>query len=152
PDQDTVNDPYDGNPPQGRQWLADYLYHRFYRLPEGIQVTLLKGTNKLNGNRQFEPVTKRTERKFFERSETVGTRDGIKIHYVYDAPLPGTGHNKSSSGAMMSDVSTGAIVCKDEMYDLRKSKKWQVDAPIFGIPFGSKHISVHVELPDDYQV
>src|SRR5262249_56529013 len=29
---------------------------------------------------------------------------------------------------------------------------WTFDAPIFGIPFGAKHISVHVELSDDYDV
>src|SRR5579883_778635 len=44
-DQDTVRDPYNGDPKQDAQWLATYLYHRFYRLPEGVKVTLLKGTN-----------------------------------------------------------------------------------------------------------
>jgi hypothetical protein len=38
------------------------------------------------------------------------------------------------------------------MYDLRKSKKWTFDAPIFGIPFGAKHISVHIELPPNAPV
>ena len=35
-DQDTVRDPYDGNPAVQKQWIADTLYHRFYRLPEGL--------------------------------------------------------------------------------------------------------------------
>jgi len=38
------------------------------------------------------------------------------------------------------------------MYDVRKGRNWTFDAPIFGIPFGAKHISVHVELPDNYDV
>jgi hypothetical protein len=29
-DQDTVRDPYNGDPDQDAQWLATYLYHRFY--------------------------------------------------------------------------------------------------------------------------
>ncbi len=38
------------------------------------------------------------------------------------------------------------------MYDVRRGKNWTFDAPIFGIPFGAKHISVHVELPNEYDV
>jgi hypothetical protein len=66
-EQDTVRDPYNGDPEQDAQWLATYLYHRFYRLPDGVKVTLLKGTNKLDGNRQFEPIPARL--RHFERYE-----------------------------------------------------------------------------------
>lgn len=34
-DQDTVRDPYDGDPEQDRQWITTGLYHRFYHVPEG---------------------------------------------------------------------------------------------------------------------
>jgi hypothetical protein len=151
--QDTVRDPYNGNPEQDAQWLATYLYHRFYRLPESLKVMLQKGTNKLDGNRQFLPITARLH--LFERHETVQCADGIKIHYLYDAPYDkttGSGHNRSISGAIASAVSTCAVVHKDEMYDVRKGRNWTFDAPIFGIPFGAKHISVHIELPDEYDV
>jgi hypothetical protein len=153
PDQDTVKDPYNGNPEQDAQWLATYLYHRFYRLPDGVKVTLLKGTNKLDGNRQFFPIPSRLH--LFEKHESVECPNGIKIHYLYDAPYEkatGSGHNKSISGAIASAVSTCSIIHKDEMYDVRKGRNWTFDAPIFGIPFGAKHISVHIELPDDYEV
>jgi hypothetical protein len=151
--QDTVRDPYNGNPDQEAQWLATYLYHRFYRLPHGVKVTLLKGTNKLDGNRQFVPITGRLN--VFERHETVEGPVGIKFHYLYDAPYEkatGTGHNKSVSGAIASAVSTCAIIYKDEMYDVRKRRGWTFDAPIFGISFGAKHISVHIELPSEHLV
>lgn len=153
PGQDTVKDPFNGDPEQDAQWLATYLYHRFYRLPDGVKVTLLKGTNKLDGNRPFLPIPARLN--FFEKHETVDTGGGIKIHYLYDAPYEkatGSGHNRSISGAVASAVSTCAIVYKDEMYDVRKGRNWTFDAPIFGIPFGAKHISVHIELPPNYQV
>jgi hypothetical protein len=151
--QDTVRYPYNGDPRQDAQWLATYLYHRFYRLPEGVKVTLLKGTNKLDGNRQFLPIPARLG--FFEKHETVELRDGTKIHYLYDAPYDkttGSGHNKSISGAIASDVSTCAVIYKDEMYDVRKGRNWTFDAPIFGVPFGAKHISVHVELSPKFPV
>lgn len=148
-DQDTVRDPYDGDPAQDAQWIATYLYHRFYRLPPGVRVVLKRGTNKLDGNRGFEPITARLERHF-EKYETVITDSGIKIHYLYDAPYDkATGHNRSVSGAIASAVSTCAIVYRDEMYDVGKGRVWTQNAPIFGIPFGARHISVHVELPDN---
>jgi anti-sigma regulatory factor (Ser/Thr protein kinase) len=151
--QNTVKDPYNGNPEQDAQWLATYLYHRFYRLPHGVKVLLQKGTHKLDGNRHFLPIPARLQ--LFEKYETVQCADGIKVHYLFDAPYDkatGSGHNKSISGAIASAVSTCAVVYKDEMYDVRKGKNWTFDAPIFGIPFGAKHISVHIELPDDYDV
>ncbi|WLA51682.1 ATP-binding protein [Bradyrhizobium elkanii] len=149
-EQDTVKNPYNGDPEQDAQWLATYLYHRFYRLPDGVKVTLLKGTNKLDGNRQFETIPARL--RYFERYETVSVAGGIKIHYLYDAQYNGTGHNKSISGAIASAVSTCAVVYRDEMYDLKKGRQWTFDAPIFGIPFGAKHISVHIELPESFSV
>ncbi len=151
PEQDTVKDPYNGDPEQDTQWLATYLYHRFYRLPDGVKVVLLKGTNKLDGNRQFEPIPARVPRHF-EKYETVPRPNGMKIHYLYDAQYNGTGHNKSISGAIASATSTCAVVYKGEMYDVRKGHRWRFDAPVFGVPFGAKHISVHVELPDNFPV
>jgi hypothetical protein len=77
---------------------------------------------------------------------------GIIIHYFFDPPLLGTSHNMSVSGAITSDVSTCAIVYKDELYDLKKSRQWTLDAPMFGVPFGAKHISIHIELPEEWGV
>lgn len=151
--QDTVRDPFNGDPDQDAQWLATYLYHRFYRLPDGVRITLMKGTNKLDGNRQFEPIPARL--RHFERYETVDLPGGLKVHYLYDAPYDkatGAGHNRSISGAVASAVSTCAIIYRDEMYDVRKGRNWTFDAPIFGIPFGAKHISVHIELPSAFPV
>jgi hypothetical protein len=152
-DQDTVRDPYNGDPEQEVQWLATYLYHRFYRLPDHVSVLLLEGTHKLTGKRRFSPISGRLA--LFERHETVLCAKGIKIHFLYDAPYDkatGSGHNKSISGTIGSAVSTCAIVYKNEMYDVRKSRAWTFDAPIFGIPFGAKHISIHIEIPDDQPV
>jgi len=111
-EQDTVKDPYNGDPEQDTQWLATYLYHRFYRLPDGVKVTLLKGTHKLDGNRPFHTIPSRLH--FFERHEPVACANGIKVHYLYDAPYAGTGHNKSISGAIASAVSTCAVIYKTE--------------------------------------
>jgi hypothetical protein len=149
-DQDTVADPYDGDPPQDRQWITTYLYHRFYSLPEGVEVYLGEGTHPRDGRRQFKPIPERADA--FERIETVDVGEGVKVHYYYDPAYQDTGHNRSISGSLTSSVSTVAIVFRGEMYDVRKGRKWAADAPIFGVPFGAKHISIHVELPDSFPV
>ena len=60
-DQDTVADPYDGDPKQDRQWITTYLYHRFYGLPEGVEVYLHEGTHPRDGRRQFKPIPERAD-------------------------------------------------------------------------------------------
>jgi hypothetical protein len=83
--------------------------------------------------------------RYFERYETVPLPNGIKIYYLYDAQYNGTGHNKSISGAIASAVSTCGVVYKNELYDLSKGRQWTFEAPVFGVPFGAKHISIHIE-------
>ncbi len=152
PEQNTARDPYDGNPESDAQWLATYLYHRFYRLPDRVKVLLFPGTHKLGDSvRQFLPIPERVIAGAFDRAETVETPDGSRIHYIYDGPyskMPS--HNRSISGSIQSALSTCAVVHKNEMYDVRRGRNWTLDAPLFGIPFGARHISIHIELPDTY--
>ena len=150
PDQDTVVDPYDGDPKQDRQWITTYLYHRLYALPAGVDVFLQEGTHPRDGRRQFKPIPERAEA--FGRVETVDVGEGVRIHYYYDPAYQDGGHNKSISGSLTSSVSTMAVVFRGEMYDLRKGRKWAADAPVFGIPFGARHISIHVDLPASFPV
>jgi hypothetical protein len=150
PEQDTVRDPYDGNPAVNGQWLADYLYHRFYRLPAGLQVRFQPGTHKLDGNRIFRTIPDRAYP--IGQSESVVLENGITVHYFFDPPRDNTSHNRSVTGAITTDVSTCAVVYRNEMYSLKRSRQWTLDAPLYGIPFGAKHISIHVELPDSAPV
>ncbi|MXN63282.1 hypothetical protein GR183_00060 [Stappia sp. GBMRC 2046] len=149
-DQDTVADPYNGDPTQDRQWITTYLYHRLYRLPQGVELYLHEGTHPRDGRRQFKAIPERSEA--FGRIETIEVGEGMKVHYFYDPPYQDGGHNKSISGSLTSSISTAAVVFRGEMFDVRKGRKWAADAPAFGIPFGARHISIHVELPDDFPV
>lgn len=153
PDQNTVLDPYDGDPPQQKFWLANYLYHRFYRLPAGLELRLSEGTHARGpGSRRFDTIATRVTKDAFSRHTMVTLPSGIQLHYIYDEKFGDTAHNKSISGAIASAVSTAAIVFRDEMYGLLTGRSWLVEAPTFGIPFGAKHISVHIELPEDFRV
>ncbi|KAK0342463.1 hypothetical protein LTR94_022196 [Friedmanniomyces endolithicus] len=153
PDQDTVRDPYDGDPPVDIQWLASYLYHRFYRVPANVRLRMVDGTHKLNGNRHFETLSSRISANVFGRYEAVDAGNGVVIHYLFDPPYEkAPSHNQSISGSLQTAVSTSGIVYKDELYDLKSGRAWTINAPLFGIPFGARHISIHVELPDDARV
>jgi hypothetical protein len=152
-EQDTVMDPYDGDPVQKAFWLATYLYHRFYRLPDNVEVRLLEGTHaRKDGSRRFETISARREKGVFAKHETVELANGIRLHYIYDEPMGETSHNRSVSGSIASNLSTCAIVFKGEMYGVLTGRSWTIEAPTFGIPFGARHISVHIELPAEYHV
>lgn len=152
-EQNTVMDPYDGDPAQKTFWLATYLYHRFYRLPPNVEVRLLQGTHaRKDGSRRFETISARRDKGVFAQHETVQLAGGIQIHYIYDAPMEDTSHNRSVSGSIASNLSTCAVVFKGEMYGVLTGRSWTIEAPTFGIPFGARHLSVHIELPDDYDV
>lgn len=152
-DQNTVLDPYDGDPAQKAFWLATYLYHRFYRLPDNVEVRLLEGTHaRKDGSRRFDTISARRAKGVFAQDQTVELANGIKLHYLYDEPMGDTSHNRSVSGSIASNLSTCAIVFKGEMYSVLTGRSWTIEAPTFGIPFGARHISVHIELSDDYPV
>jgi hypothetical protein len=137
-DQDTARDPYDGDPKSDTQWLANYLYHRFYRLPSATRVVLKKGTHKLgDGARTFETLSRRVETGVFQRSESVRVGDGIIVHYLFDAHYEGaSSHNRSISNGLQTDLSLCAIVHKNEMYDVRKRRSWTLDAPLLAFHSG----------------
>lgn len=148
--QNTVIDPYNSDPRVDRQWVAATLYHRLYALPEGVEIFLDAGVHTRDGRRPLKPISAR--HAAFDRVETVDVGGGIKIHYFYDPLRENEQRNKSYSGALCTTPSNAALIYRDEMYDVRAGRKWTIDAPSFGIPFGGKHISVHVELPFDYPV
>lgn len=151
PEQDTVLDPYDGNPNVDRNWIGTYLYHRFFSLPIGVEVRLAASVHAIHGARQFETIPQREAK--FTRTETVDVGGGIFVHYLYDQPYERSpSHNCSSVASVSSGVSTCSLVYRDEMYDVHKGRDWTFSAPVFGVPFGARHISVHVEIPGESAV
>ena len=109
PEQDTVADPYDGNPSSNRQWLQDDLYHRFYRIPDSVIITMQPGTHKLDNRRTFKTIQQRVGEGVFARHEAVSTDDGIVIHYLYDPPYvqPSVSVRKDYEGDVPISVEIG---------------------------------------------
>jgi hypothetical protein len=147
-DQDTVSAPYGASLKVSPDWMGTYLENRFFRLPHDLALTLMPEVWGGSAPRAMLGLDDR--RGQFGRTETRTTPSGVKIHYYFDPPRGES--TKSASGAFGQGGSRGAIVFRNEMYDVRQGDVWTQDAPNFGIPFGAKYVSVFVELPDDYLV
>jgi hypothetical protein len=146
--QNTVTDPYGGNPRMEADWLVQNLLRRFFRIPADVVVAL--SPNILRGGPARRVKTLAELRAAAVQTETVLTPSGISIEYRYDSAADDGG--TLISGEIMHPGSIGCIVYKDEIYDPRTGARWGLDAPAYGIPFGAKFCSVFVELPDDYLV
>ena len=148
PDQDTVASPYGPSLKVAPDWLGAYLENRFFRLPHDVSLTLMPAIWGGAAPRAMVGLDDRQSE--FGRTETRITPSGVKIHYFYDPPEGES--TQSAKGAIAAGTSRGAVVFRDEMYDVRAGDTWLSDAPNFGVPFGAKYVSVFVELPSDYLV
>jgi hypothetical protein len=146
--QDTVAAPYGASLKVTPDWMGAYLESRFFRLPHDVRLTLMPAI--WGGVAPRVMVGLNDRQGEFGRTETRVTPSGVKIHYYYDPPEGES--TKSAKGAIATSSSRGAIVFRDEMYDVRLADNWLQDAPNYGVSFGAKYVSVFVELPPDYLV
>jgi hypothetical protein len=144
--QNTVKDPYGGNPRSEPDWLSKNLMLRFFHVDPSVTVWL--SSEVLGGAPACRLRTLAELSTPQSQSETVKTPSGVVIHYRYDPPVAGANPNVPFA----HPGGCGCIVYKNEVYDSRTDSRWKLDAPTYGISFGAKLISVFVELPDDYLV
>lgn len=148
-DHDTVVAPYDNDPKMPPAWIAEELYRRFAALPADVEFTLRDGCNTRGGDQRFAPMLSRLGA--YAKYEAVAAERGVRIHYLYDAPNPATpGGLRSAVNALQPARSSAALLYRDEIYDFLPPAAWTQLAPVFGIPFGAKYISIFVELPADF--
>jgi hypothetical protein len=147
-DQDTVAAPYGTTLKVTPDWMGGYLENRFFRLPPDVKLTLMPAI--WGGGAPRAMVGLDDRRAEFGRTETCRTPSGVKIHYYFDPPEGES--TKSAKGAIAASTSRGAIVFRDELYDVRAADTWLQDAPNYGVPFGARYVSIFIELPHDYLV
>lgn len=151
-DQDTVADPYDRNPRVGRGWVLTALQQRFFCLDDGLQIMLGPDIHDGPGMRPFIPLAGHMTSRF-ARTDGVALPDGVVVRFGYDPAHPETpDHNASHHDHLSPSQSFAALLYHDELYEVRTGARWTQDAPIFGISFGARHLSVVVELPAHYPV
>ena len=147
-DQDTAATPLSSVPTTEKAFIANSLYRRFYRVPDGVKVRLDDVYHRFDSTRTFVALGNRYDK--FQRHESVRIDDiNATVHFLHDPPIGDrSGLRKSSSNALGSTSTTLCLIHKDEMYSIASGKEWSAAAPRFGIPFGSKELCVHIELDD----
>ena len=73
----------------------------------------------------------------------------ITIPYTHEPKHQNYSHSLSAlANPATASTTFCAVVHKGERYDYKHRKAWSAAAPNFGIPFGSKVLSIEIEIPD----
>jgi len=152
---DTVAEPIGTGVPVDRSFVATSIFRRFVSFAPGVQVridvAMTKGggkdeTGKFRQLRTLDEILDRLPR----HEDVIDGETGITVRYIHDPRHEGSSHTYSArANAATGSTTFVSLVYRDERYDFRTQKVWSSVAPTFGIPFGSKVLTVEIRLPDD---
>ena len=153
PDHDTVAEPLGKGKPVDRSYIATSIFRRFAEFSSNVEVRIDVAMTKGGGK---DETGKSRQLKTFEhvleklpRHERVTCPEGeITIHYIHDPKHSYYSHTLSAlANPATASTTFCAVVHKGERYDFKTKKAWSAAAPNFGIPFGSKVLTVEIEIP-----
>lgn len=155
PSHDTVAEPIGTGVSVDRSFIATSIFRRFVTFSSGVQVridvAMTKGggkdeTGKFRQLRTLDEIIDRLPR----HEDVVDAETGITVRYIHDPRHDGSSHTYSArANAATGSTTFVALVYRGERYDFRTQKVWSSVAPTFGIPFGSKVLTVEIRLLDD---
>lgn len=155
-DHDMIDYPLGKGKDLDRSYIPTTIFRRFSEIAEGVSVkvdvAMTKGggkdeTGRNRGLRTLDDVIKIANL----RNESVSDAGSdIKVRYLYDPKHENSAHNLSArANPAVGSTTFCALVYKGERYDFKTGKPWSAVAPNFGIPFGSKVLTVEIFIPDD---
>ncbi|WP_174867708.1 hypothetical protein [Ruegeria sp. HKCCD8929] len=154
-DHDTVAEPLGKGKTQDRSFIPSAIFRRFARFADGVEVrvdvAMTKGGGKDETGRTRRLKTLEEVVEELPNHEWVDAPGGeLRIHYIHDPKHESYSHSLSAlANPATSSTTFCALVHKGERYDIKSRKAWSAAAPNFGIPFGSKVITVEIELVDE---
>ena len=154
-DHDTVAEPLGKGKSLDRSFIPSAIFRRFARFGEGVEVrvdvAMTKGGGKGETGRTRRLKTLEDVVEELPNHERVGAPGGeITVHYVHDPKHERHSHSLSAlANPATSSTTFCALVHKGERYDIKSKKAWSAAAPNFGIPFGSKVLTIEIELADN---
>lgn len=154
-DHDTVAEPLGKGRTVDRSYIPTAIFRRFAEIAEGvdvrIDVAMTKGGGKDETGKYRQLKLLRDVVKFLPNSQLVDSSDlGISVRYTHDPKAENSAHTLSSrANPATASTTFCAVVHKGERYDFRTKKAWSVIAPDFGIPFGSKVLTVEILVPQN---
>ena len=154
-DHDTVAESLGKGKSLDRSFIPSAIFRRFARFGEGVEVrvdvAMTKGggkgeTGRTRRLKTLEDVV--DELPNHERVEAPGGE--VTVHYIHDPKHERHSHSLSAlANPATSSTTFCALVHKGERYDIKSKKAWSAAAPNFGIPFGSKVLTIEIELADN---
>ena len=160
---DTVAFPLGESTKTDRSYIATSVFRRFATFKSGAEVkidtAMTKGGGKNEKDRRRQLKTLEQIIDKLPRSERVsGPSDDVVVHYIHDPKHQSYSHTLSAlANPATASTTFCALVHKGERYDFKTRKGWSAAAPNFGIPFGSKVLTIEIEivnqlaLPNQYR-
>ena len=153
-DHDTVSEPLGVGVKVKRSYIATTIFRRFAEFKSGavvrIDTAMTKGggKNDTDKNRQLRTLEDVLP-KLPKSGRIICPAEEITVHYVHDPKHQNYSHTLSSlANPATASTTFCAVVHKGERYDFKTGKAWSSASPNFGIPFGSKVLTIEIEIPD----
>lgn len=153
-DHDTVAEPLGRGKQVDRSFIPSAIFRRFAAFSEGVQVRVDVAMTKGGGKdetgryRQLKPLSDVLD-NLPNAERVLDAESGLAVRYIHDPKHPLSSHSLSArANPATSSTTFCALVHKGERYDFKNSIAWSAAAPKFGIPFGSKVLTVEIELPN----
>jgi hypothetical protein len=150
---DTVEWPIGTNEEVERSFVARSIYNRFASFSPGIEVridvamTQGGGKDETGKTRRLLTLSEVLE-KLGNHEDVRDPESGVTIRYIHD-PKHEVSHSLSArANPAVGSTTFCALIYKEERYDFKTKKGWSSVAPTFGIPFGSRVLTVEIRLPD----
>ena len=154
-DHDTVEQPLKKGETPERSYIPSEIFRRFASFAPGVElsvdVAMTKGGGKgeTGRNRTVKPLEAILD-DLQEHETVVDNGNGIAVRYIHDPKHETSSHTKSARKIpAVASTTFCALVHKGERYDYKTKKAWSSAAPNFGIPFGSKVLTIEIHIPDD---
>ncbi len=152
-DHDTVAEPLQKGDVLDRSFIPSDIFRRFSTFLPGVKLHVDTAMTKGGGKdqtgtfRSVKPLETILGNQL--KYETVThEEEKVSIRYIHD-PKHSSGHSTSSTKVPAVGSNTFcALVHKGERYDYKTRRAWSAVAPNFGVPFGSKVISIEILLDD----
>ena len=153
-DHDTVAEPLGKGKKSDRNYIPSTIFRRFARFGEGVEVhidvAMTRGGRKGETGHTRQLKTLEDVLYTLPNHERVEDSDlGVTVHYIHDPKHERDGRSCSAvANPPTSSTPFCALVHKGERYDIKQGKAWSAAAPNFGIPFGSRVLTIEIELDD----
>ncbi|MCY3725737.1 MAG: hypothetical protein OXF95_03770 [Rhodobacteraceae bacterium] len=156
-DHDTVSEPMGKNKKKDRSFIPTSIFRRFAEISNGVDVKIDVamtgggGKNETGRFRRLKTLNEVVNEIGLMNESVKDDGTGISVNYIHDPKHENYSHTLSSrANAATGSTTFCAVIHKGERYDFKTRKAWSAAAPNFGIPFGSKVLTVEISIPDDF--